>query len=638
MKKKREITSFTISMVINISVLLILHFFIHLDAITIDELLAVDSITEEKKKPERPKIVTRPKTPVTNYTETPGATSATIGGRSQTVKAQIKIQPQKYTNIAQPNFTPSDINLPSADQLGLDLGESEVRGDRQVLVRGYGPALHLLARELIRMMKNDKLLVVWLFDESNSMKDDQKEIKEQLATVYQQLKIVDTQAEKIGIKKKVRRGTDKKKSLLSQIMLTSICSFGKFYHVETSYRNKPKPTSELKEIFDAIDRIPIDKTGAENMCAAVMQAINQHKRMAARAKRKLVLIIVSDESGDDGAGNTIDLVIRQAKMLKSPIYVLGRESVFGSLYAHVNWQQPETGRWFYLPIRRGPETPFAELLQYDGFRRRYDSHMSGFGPYEQVRLAAETGGIFFQLPHEQADLNDFDDIKYKSYALREYFPDLSTRSKYALERDRSPFRQAIWKVIGLLDPYNKNNKGLELPDPRYQSFSLQSAKTLPRLLRRGKQITNLIVVMQRAIQLLEKVRPLRAKERSVRWRANYDLISAQLKWYQLRLFEYGIGMDQFVRTGIPLRLLKNPKHNRFVIRENGRNLVLPDALNQKRFRISGEELKARQQMALKELAEVQKKHPETPWASRAVYEMKRAFGVTFTTYYQPPPV
>ena len=34
----------------------------------------------------------------------------------------------------------------------------------------------VIAQELLRLMKNDRLLVVWMFDESESMKDDQKEI------------------------------------------------------------------------------------------------------------------------------------------------------------------------------------------------------------------------------------------------------------------------------------------------------------------------------------------------------------------------------------------------------------------------------------------------------------------------------
>ena len=142
---------------------------------------------------------------------------------------------------------------------------------------------------------------------------------------------------------------------------------------------------------------------------------------------------------------------------------------------------------------------------------------------------------------------------------------------------------------------------------------------------------------QRSIRELEAVKPLRAHEASRRWRASYDLILAQLRWYQLRLFEYGIGMDQIVRNELKARLLKYPKHNRWTIRETSRKLALPDSQNQKRFGVSPEELQQRYSAALEELAWVQKQHPGTPWASRAKWESRRPFGVTFGSYYRPPP-
>jgi len=132
------------------------------------------------------------------------------------------------------------------------------------------------------------------------------------------------------------------------------------------------------------------------------------------------VIVVSDESGDDGdpflppAADQLENALAVLKTHRSPIYILGRESVFGNFYAYVRWKHPQTGYVHRLPIRRGPEAPSAEQLLYDGFRRRFDSHMSGFGPYEQVRLARDSGGIFFQLPHEEENLNDF---KKKQFSM-----------------------------------------------------------------------------------------------------------------------------------------------------------------------------------------------------------------------------
>jgi hypothetical protein len=439
--------------------------------------------------------------------------------------------------------------------------------------------------------------------------------------VYEDLRLVETDESAAGGKMK-----------LQDVLLTAITSFG-----GTGHKHTNQPTGNPDELMAAIDKIPIDKTGTENLCTAIIQAVKEYKLMAARADRKLVIVVVSDESGDDG--HLVEDALREARSANAPIYILGRESVFGSLYAHVTWRQPQTGRLFYLPIRRGPETPFAEQLQYGGFRRRRDSQMSGFGPYEQVRLCKMTNGIFFQLPGEQEDLNDLDDRENTMLNLREYLPDLSSRGIYQDHRDNSPFRKAIWDVIVMLNPYDPNVKGLEIPDPEEnrERFNTDIASYGPEVQKRLLQVKAIINVMQQARRHLAKVADQRDAEPSRRWRANYDLISAQLLWYQVRLFEYAIGLEQFARKGIPEKLKQNPKHNRWFIKEDPSDFVMPDELQQRLLGVSPEELQEVYDQAVAGLRFVQKEHEGSPWARRAEWELKRKSGVQFNTYYQPPP-
>lgn len=629
----KQASSFLISFAAHLALLFVLFFFT-LPGSVKDSLFAIDSMmdADERDRVDFEKKLDEVQKAAVTFTTQPGSVSTQVGGSASAVVAREKIEVESKIENPDMHFRPSDVTIAGRQALIDDIGSGEVKGSAQSLVRGYGEALDQLTKELIRLMRNDKLLVVWLFDESGSMKKDQQEIRERIGRVYEELRIVDREAEQIGISKRIRGSRKKSKSLLSEVMLTSIVSFGQYYHPQTR-----RPTSDLPTILKAIGGIPIDKSGIENTCTALVKAVAQHKLSAARGGRKLVVIVVSDESGDDGAG--VELVIKQAKGCKAPVYILGREAAFGSNYAFVRWKQPETGHWKYLPIRRGPESPFPELLQHDGFRRRHDSHMSGFGPYEQVRICRETGGIFFQLPHETQDLNDYEAYKYAALALLEYRPDLGTRTEYAFRRDHSRFRRAIAEVVALLNPYEPQNKGkgLELPDPRYQRFSTDPARLAPVVKRRGQRILEMLRFFGQAINYLERVKPLRAHEPSRRWRANYDLVLAQLYWYQLRLFEYGIGMDQFIRLELKDRVTNNHRHNRWFIREDGRRMVLPDERNQKRFKITAEELQAKRKFALARLREVEKRHPGTPWAHRAHFEAGRPFGVTFGSYYQPPP-
>ena len=265
--------------------------------------------------------------------------------------------------------------------------------------------------------------------------------------------------------------------------------------------------------------------------------------------------------------------------------------------------------------------------------------MSGFGPYEQVRLCKMTNGIFFQLPGEQEDLNDLEDRQDEMLNLREYLPDLSSRGVYQQHRDQSEFRKAVWDVIVMLNPYHPDAQSLEIPDPEEtrERFQTDPASFGPRVQERLQKVRAILNAMQEARRHLARVKDQRDSEPSQRWRANYDLISAQLLWYQVRLFEYGIALEQFTRAGLPARLKQNPRHNRWFIREDPSDFLMPDALQQKLLGVTPEELQQAFDQAVAGLKKVQEEHPGSPWSRRAEWELGRKSGLQFNTYYQGPP-
>lgn len=559
MKLSQTASTFFFSLLIHALILFGLGFMV-ISTPIMEEVFDVETVLMDEERPLEDVIkqLDNQQAAATTVNFVAGGTSRGTGGASGAMGGAIgaiggtgvgAIGPGQKVEVKQTFAGPSvRVNLaaetlPGAGVLAMDLGQGEVTGDPGALMQGYGDALDRLSQELLRLLRSEKLLVVWMFDESESMKDDQAQIKTRLKRVYQELRLVETDVRAAGSKKK-----------LNDILLTAITSFGEMPHKQT-----PEPLADPDELMAAIEKIPIEKNGTENLCAAIIQVVKEYKPMAARTKRKLVLVIVSDESGDDG--HLVEDALKEAKSAEAPIYILGREAVFGSLYAHVYWKQPISGRIFYLPIRRGPETPFAELLQYGGFRRRMDAHMSGFGPYEQVRLCRMTNGIFFQLPGEQENLIDLDAREEAMLTNREYLPDTNSRGNYQEERDKSEFRRAIWDVIVMLNPYDPNVKGLEIPDPveTIERFNTDPASYGPEVQQRLQQVKTILVVMQQARRHLGRVKDERDKEPSKRWRANYDLISAQLLWYQVRLFEYAIGLEQFARKGIPAQVQKNPQ-------------------------------------------------------------------------------
>jgi hypothetical protein len=373
-------------------------------------------------------------------------------------------------------------------------------------VDGYGTALSQITQELVRMMRQQKVMVVWLFDKSESMKDDQKEIRENFHKVYEELKIVTQKDERLR-----RRGDD--------ILLTSVWAFGEKYEPLTR-----QPTADIDVIRKAIDDVPIDPSGVENTCAAIGAAIDQHQRQASAQRRKLVLIVVTDESGDDHE-QLLEPTLEKARRAKSPIYFLGREAIFGYPYARIRWKDPKYGLWHWIRIDRGPETAYPECLQWDGLHERWDSFSSGFGPYNQVRLAKETGGIFFVLPSEEESLAGAgarEQRRFDALDMKEYEPLLISRREYAQDVAKSKFRTAIMEVVRMLDP----NEDSQLRIRRHHYPLDLPGFTREAQAQFGKAARSMAVLNQ-VIPILEDLKPLRAKEESQRWRAHFDLMLAQ---------------------------------------------------------------------------------------------------------------
>ncbi len=124
----------------------------------------------------------------------------------------------------------------AADAMADDLGERIVKGEASAPVGNYQQALSRIAKELIRLMREGPVLAVWLFDESESMRDDQAEIRAQFQKVY----------EEIGLETAADRSR-KSKSKQAAPLLSAVVGFGEHVHSVTA-----RPTSDLRVLKKAI--------------------------------------------------------------------------------------------------------------------------------------------------------------------------------------------------------------------------------------------------------------------------------------------------------------------------------------------------------------------------------------------------
>ena len=617
----RNIPAFVVSLLVHVLIVVILLFIPYALENAAPELALETIFNEERDAVEYDQQLTEETEVSENLSFTAGGTvSTSLGANSQPVAAQVKVT--ESTALKEPNLNPSlnDISIPSESNIIKELGDGQVAGETGAMVEGYGAAMHRLSAEIMRMMHEKKTVVIWLFDESESMKDDQKEIRDNFHKIYAELGIAQEQQD-AKQKGRKRRGPE--------ALQTVICSYG-----ANIVERTPKPTANLDQIRAAIDAIPIDASGAENMCSAIAQICNKYGSFS--RNRKLAIVVVTDESGDDG--RQIDVAIQGARKAKAPVYVLGRESIFGYPHTRQDWTHKETGLVFQLKIRRGPETAFPECLQWDGIHERWDAYGAGFGPYEQVRLARDTGGIFFQLPGAEADMTRTganDKRKFDALAMKIYQPLLLPRRTYKSERDTRPFRNTLFRVISRLNP-TENKLLFDNHDPELNlkrwNFPIAAADFRSEAAREAVKAGKAMLLVNEGLSLLEGVEDQRAVEESQRWRAGYDLAYAQLRLFRIRLYQYLLAMDEHASSG---RVPKRKKSNVWNL-HNVKRSIVPDADQYSRIKntfglkLSREDylamVKEEEQQSEELLKQVIKSHPGTPWARRAQYELRLGFG------------
>ncbi|MCA9247557.1 MAG: VWA domain-containing protein [Planctomycetales bacterium] len=486
---------------------------------------------------------------------------------------------------------------PAQDTLIAELPKGTL-GDSRAIVDDYNQAMDRITQEILLLMSVQKVLVVWCFDQSDSMKDDRDSIRDRIERVYIEL----------GLSGKTE----------GDLLTTSIVSYGSQFRVHTQ-----QPTGDVDKVRAAIDEVPNDPSGKEIMCQAIIRAIEGHKNYIRKTRRRMALILVTDESGEREENEQfLEPAIQTAKDAGCITYILGREAVFGYPYAHFRWIHPQTKEHHWLPVDRGPETGFVEQLQTNGFHRRYDAFPSGFGPYEQARLAQETGGIFFMLPGLESNIVRGDDRRYELEAMRPYRPDLRSRTEVLKDRDTSILRRGVYQVIYDLNPYRAEIARWISMRVHFSRDPNEFAKQVNVELAKAVEYFK---YLNRASQAIEALERERAKELSPRWQANIDLIHAQLLAYQVRLYEYGAYLEYFMKNvpeGVPV--MKPP------------NKYLRWDIDVRKERLTGDQhletIKRSQELFEKVIAD----HPGTPWAALAAQELRRGFGVRLVpTYHEP---
>jgi hypothetical protein len=187
-------------------------------------------------------------------------------------------------------------------------------------------------------------------------------------------------------------------------------------------------------------------------------------------------------------------------------------------------------------------------------------------------------------------------------------------------------------VILLLDPHVPGNDGVEVPVHGYTLAPGRYEGAVQQTLARCGKTWELLTAAEAKLMAVASERE---KEDSRRWRANYDLMLAQMKSYRVRLFQYAVGLEHFA-TELP-KMKHNPKNNSWGVNHGSAELLKPSEAQVKKYGVSHEDLTAARAAALREFDKLIAEHPNTPWAAKAAWEKTRGYGARYGEWYTPPP-
>lgn len=440
---------------------------------------------------------------------------------------------------------------------------------------GTEGAVDRITLEIAASLRQRKTLPVWLFDESLSLETRRETITKRFEGIYRQLGLMDDLDTREALK-------------------TGVIGYGESIHVLVK-----EPSSDIEELKNAVNQIKNDESGKENVFAAVAEAVKvflPHKR---KMRANMMIIIVTDERGDDYQG--LEEIVRRCSREGIKIYCIGNAAIFGREKGFVRYKWQYDGETFEedIPVDQGPETAMAEGLQlpfWTNTPRDLTRMSSGYGPYTLSRLTAETGGIFFIADDAVGD-------KWDPQIMRQYAPDYRPQAAYIKQLQINPAKQALVAAA-----QQAITEDVPIPQRMFQANNDNVLRE--QITEAQKPLAVLDHYLERIHTLLEAGEKYHDKLDSDRWRASYDLAMGRVLAMRVRAFGYNAVLAEMKTSPKPFR---KPDSNQW-------RLEPSSSIN------AGANVRRMNDKALEYLNRVITEHPGTPWAYLAKVELRDPLG------------
>lgn len=478
------------------------------------------------------------------------------------------------------------LETPGIEKLDTNLGDKVTGQGVENVSTGGGDgvagAIDRLAWEIAQSLHQSKTTVIWLFDQSLSLKERRDAIADRFENVYRQLESVD----------------EGSKGALQTVAAT----YGEGFKLLTE-----KPTEDVKSLIPKVREIPNDPSGKENVFSAVNQLVAKFKGERAK-KRSVLIFIITDEKGDDAEKYLEDTVFACRKA-GIKVYTVGNAALFGREKGFVNWKYQD-GTTEDIEVDSGPETiePEAIVLGFWGGNRgtELERMSSGYGPYGLTRLCKETGGLYLVAQEDNKG------PRFDPAVMRNYQPDYRPIKDYYKSIEKN-------KAKGMLIQAAKATKLESVPLPQLSFAAYNDNILRERITEAQKPAAELIYKIDRLVEVLRQGEKDRDKVTEPRWRAAYDLAIGRALAMKVRSFGYNKMLADMKGT---------PKT--FEKKESNEWRIEPSkTIN------AGQDVKKLERLAAMYLKRVIDENAGTPWEMIAQKEYTTPMGWEWKEYKNP---
>ena len=459
----------------------------------------------------------------------------------QTVEVDNAIE----TFNVDPLELPTEVEEPISQSEG-ELGVQVAVEQPSLSVSGsVNDAVDRVIQDVRQRLNQGDLLVVWLLDSSHSLVDDRQRVAERLTPFYATL----------------ANGRDSS----GHQLLSTVVSYG------ASMNQRVAPTTFGVRIVNAVENLPIDRTGHEKVFEAVgRSSVSFRERFP---KHQILVVVWTDESGDDV--NHLEPTIQVCKKHNVAVSVVGPSSVLGADTGLHSYTDPKSKSVYQLPVRRGPDTAVPERLELDYWyptrrvRRTPSWHggpnlsgvLCGYSPYSLTRLTLQTGGNYTIFDRAE------DRPRVDRAQMARYQPSYGSLQEYEDDVQSSPLRRAVMNAVGetrgkkIAEPtmmlFTKATGDRPFDFMRYyyppaqfrQRLAASRGRLKGQAIRAGNTIDKALRHLSTDDDFEHGLEEEYAYDQSPRWRAWYDLTRGRLLAASVRFEEYRLIIDEITSTG-----------------------------------------------------------------------------------------